>query len=544
MATNPVMFKKGSYTAYKALTPKDANTIYFCEDTLQIFQGDKAYTQLIRSGEGAPSVDAPLNSMYIDTTAVALYLHNGTAWELKAKMLSDVITSGGGNVVTGFTFVNGQLTLVKGMTAASSDELGAVEQKVDDHAALKNNPHVVTAAQTGAYTKEETEAKIEEMITDSGAHTHGNQATLDKITEQNLTDWNDAVAKEHTHENKDLLDTYDQTNADLKDAVEKKHAHANAEELAKIADGDKAKWDNEIGAKQAAADALAEAKKKVASVGAGDASVAISGTATAPTVAAKLSQNAGNILTLKTDGLFVPTPAAATVTGVKSGEKVLGLEGTELYTTLALKYDEVSKKLQILGTGNAVVTEIDATAFIKDGMLDSASYDEESDELVLKFNTDAGKEDIHIPLSDLVYTSGDGINITSNKIKVVIDPASEGFLTVGAAGVKLSGVQSAIDAAKNAAITDAEGKNTALKNELTGAIGTAKQEAIDAAAADATSKANAAKSAAIEAAGTAADQKIEALNLGTMSQKAAEDYDTSAQVDAKIDAAVLVWGTI
>lgn len=47
----------------------------------------------------------------------------------------------------------------------------------------------------------------------------------------------------HTHANKALLDTYDQTNEDLKDAVAKKHSHANKTELDKIADGDKAKWD-------------------------------------------------------------------------------------------------------------------------------------------------------------------------------------------------------------------------------------------------------------------------------------------------------------
>lgn len=47
----------------------------------------------------------------------------------------------------------------------------------------------------------------------------------------------------HTHDNKALLDTYTQTEANLADAVAKKHSHANADELAKIADGDKAKWD-------------------------------------------------------------------------------------------------------------------------------------------------------------------------------------------------------------------------------------------------------------------------------------------------------------
>lgn len=47
----------------------------------------------------------------------------------------------------------------------------------------------------------------------------------------------------HTHANKELLDTYTQTEANLADAVAKKHTHANATELNKIADGDKAKWD-------------------------------------------------------------------------------------------------------------------------------------------------------------------------------------------------------------------------------------------------------------------------------------------------------------
>ena len=49
-------------------------------------------------------------------------------------------------------------------------------------------------------------------------------------------------ADTHTHGNKALLDTYTQTEADLADAVAKKHEHANATELAKIADGDVAKW--------------------------------------------------------------------------------------------------------------------------------------------------------------------------------------------------------------------------------------------------------------------------------------------------------------
>lgn len=54
------------------------------------------------------------------------------------------------------------------------------------------------------------------------------------------------AAKSHEHDNKALLDTYTQTEANLADAVAKKHSHANATELAKFADGDKAKLDTAV----------------------------------------------------------------------------------------------------------------------------------------------------------------------------------------------------------------------------------------------------------------------------------------------------------
>lgn len=54
------------------------------------------------------------------------------------------------------------------------------------------------------------------------------------------------AAKSHEHANKALLDTYTQTDTNLADAVAKKHSHANATELAKFADGDKAKLDTAV----------------------------------------------------------------------------------------------------------------------------------------------------------------------------------------------------------------------------------------------------------------------------------------------------------
>ena len=95
----------------------------------------------------------------------------------------------------------------------------------------------------------------------------GSMAYKSEVTESDLNA--DLAAKvnasaegNHSHANKELLDTYTQTEADLADAVAKKHAHTFVEtELNKIAEGDVAKWN---AAEQNAKDyADAELAKKV-----------------------------------------------------------------------------------------------------------------------------------------------------------------------------------------------------------------------------------------------------------------------------------------
>lgn len=76
-------------------------------------------------------------------------------------------------------------------------------------------------------------------------------AYLSEVSEDNLSaalkeKVNAASDGNHSHNNKALLDTYTQTEADLADAVAKKHSHANADELAKIATGDVEKWNNKV----------------------------------------------------------------------------------------------------------------------------------------------------------------------------------------------------------------------------------------------------------------------------------------------------------
>ena len=75
---------------------------------------------------------------------------------------------------------------------------------------------------------------------DAMAHTHTNKGVLDKITEQDYTDFKGAVAKTHTHDNKDTLDKLTPSAwAELMAAKNKAHTHSNKDTLDKI---DETSW--------------------------------------------------------------------------------------------------------------------------------------------------------------------------------------------------------------------------------------------------------------------------------------------------------------
>ena len=91
-----------------------------------------------------------------------------------------------------------------------------------------------------AYIKEYTDGAIAALNIGDYAKAADLTAAIGRIA---------ALEKDtHTHANKALLDTYDQTNEDLKDAVAKKHSHTNKTELDKIVEGDKANLDAVVAA--------------------------------------------------------------------------------------------------------------------------------------------------------------------------------------------------------------------------------------------------------------------------------------------------------
>lgn len=117
---------------------------------------------------------------------------------------------------------------------------------------------------------------------------------------------------------------------------------------------------------------------------------------------------------------------AATVTGVDSSDKVLSMNGTSVKSEIGLSYDTAKKQIKLTGKGGTEITHIDATDFIKDGMLESAELvvnpigQNKGTYLKLSFNTDSGSDPVFVDVTSLIdiYTSGNGITITDKSIAV------------------------------------------------------------------------------------------------------------------------------
>lgn len=149
-------------------------------------------------------------------------------------------------------------------------------------------------------------------------------------------------------------------------------------------------------------------------------------------IALKIAETQGNVTLAQsaaglTANVVIPD---AKVTGVKADDKVLSLTEKKLSATLGLSYDSENKKIKLTGINKAEIASIDATDFIKDGMLKSASFTGAAGEggqhkncIKLVFNSDGPADPIYIDVSSLVdtYTAKAGSGLTLNDHEFGID---------------------------------------------------------------------------------------------------------------------------
>ena len=95
---------------------------------------------------------------------------------------------------------------------------------------------------------------------------------------------------------------------------------------------------------------LSEANKKVASVAAKDASVVVAGTTTAPTIGVRISAEAGNSITLKTDGVFSTGKIYTAGNGVNVNDTIIS---AKVVAANGLSVDATGIKMSV-GTNAAM----------------------------------------------------------------------------------------------------------------------------------------------------------------------------------------------
>lgn len=182
-------------------------------------------------------------------------------------------------------------------------------------------------------------------------------------------------------------------------------------------------------ANAATAQSTAEAAKttadsKVASV-TGDTTVKAETSVDHAVTLSLATSDKGNVkFTQDADGLSANvTIPAATVTGVAADDKVLSLTDKLVSATIGLDYGDAAmealankKAIKLVGKEGVVISEIDASAFIKDGMIQSVAFDAKTKHVTITFNTDAGREAIDVDLSTLVdtYKAGTGLSLAND----------------------------------------------------------------------------------------------------------------------------------
>lgn len=170
---------------------------------------------------------------------------------------------------------------------------------------------------------------------------------------------------------------------------------------------------------------------------------------------------------------------------INSGDKVLSQDTNGLSATLSIAYDSSTRKLQLKGKNdNEVISDIDATAFVKDGMLnDTAVFTASANTqsitfsgsrnkheysgltsnhhyLAFEFKISSGESSSYnyeiLDATNIidVYKNGNGLDLSGHTFSVKLAQGSENFLTVDGNGVKLSGVTDAIAAAAASAKTE------------------------------------------------------------------------------------------
>ena len=115
---------------------------------------------------------------------------------------------------------------------------------------------------------------------------------------------------------------------------------------------------------------------------------------------------------------------------INGTDNVLTQSTSGLVANISMELSNDSKTLYLKGKNGTTISTVDTTNFVKDGMLDSVTFDSDTNTLKFVFNTDSGKSEIDVPLGSLVdiYTVSAGsetyLEIENYKVGAKVDVPS------------------------------------------------------------------------------------------------------------------------
>ena len=148
---------------------------------------------------------------------------------------------------------------------------------------------------------------------------------------------------------------------------------------------------------------------------------------------------------------------------LNAADNVLSQNESGLLANINLTWS-TSDGLKLIGKEGTEIARIPATDFIKDGMLENVELVQltggteqnpsgvtDGTYLKFTFNTDGGSKVLYVNVTSLIdiYTGTNGVQVSGKQISAVKDPSSETFLEITSTGIKVTGIQNAINSAKD-----------------------------------------------------------------------------------------------
>lgn len=216
-----------------------------------------------------------------------------------------------------------------------------------------------------------------------------------------------------------------------------------------------------------------------------DLSVNVDNTTIAKTAEGKLTVNTRGLAVTGDKAINVDLDKKITLV-INDNDKVLTQSADGLLSNLTLVYDSANKKIQLIGKSNEVISTIDTSDFVVDGMLDSVAFSTEeghTNDLKFVFNTASGKESFTVDFSKYidVYTQGNGISIVDKVVSIKRSVDSESYLTIDETGIKVNGITNAIQTSVNGLKSEVQTKLDAKaeKDEIPSLDGYATEDYVD-----------------------------------------------------------------